>query len=92
MWCYVRFTPERCYEAERRRVGCVTECPLGGCAVRKISPIPRFARVHVCSIVASRIAAAGYKLMRSFARNTELIARPAQTKDRQDGETIMQHR
>jgi hypothetical protein len=28
-------------------------------------------------LLASRIGAAGYKLMRSFARNTELIARPA---------------
>jgi len=41
----------------------VTECPLGEGAGRKISPILRFVMVHVCSIVASRIGAAGYKLM-----------------------------
>jgi hypothetical protein len=45
----------------------------------KISPIPCPVMVHVRSIVASRIAAAGYKLMRSFARTVEAIARPAQS-------------
>ncbi len=33
--------------------------------------------VHARSIVASRIGAAGYKVMRSLARDMELIARPA---------------
>ncbi len=59
------------------RVGCVTVCLLGEGAVVKISPVPHSAMVHVRSIVASRIGAAGYKLMRSLARNMALIARPA---------------
>ncbi|MDP7122522.1 MAG: hypothetical protein QF770_09740 [Candidatus Marinimicrobia bacterium] len=70
----------------------MTECPLGEIAVRKISPILRFAMVHVLSIVASRIGAAGYKLMRSVARNMKLIARPAQNAKAQTREvTIMRY-
>ena len=59
------------------RVGCVTVRPFGEGAEVKISPIPCSVMVHARSIVASRIGAAGYKLMRSLVRDMELIARPA---------------
>ncbi len=59
------------------RVGCVTVGPFGEGTVVKIRPIPCSVMIHACSIVASRIGAAGYKLMRSLARDMELIARPA---------------
>jgi len=55
----------------------VTVRLFGEGAEAKISHIPCFVMVHACSIVASRIGAAGYKLMRSLARDMELIARPA---------------
>ena len=53
----------------------MTVLPFGEGAEVKISPIPRSVMVHARSIVASRIGAAGYKLMRSLARNMELIAK-----------------
>jgi len=55
----------------------VTVRPFGEGAEVKISPIPRSVMVHARSIVASRIGAAGYKLMRLLALDMELIARPA---------------
>jgi len=71
----------------------VTVLPFGEGAEVKISPIPRSVMVHARSIVASRIGAAGYKLMRSLARNMELIARPALgTKAYPTKETVMRRR
>ncbi len=55
----------------------MTVQPLGEGAVVKIRHIPCSEMVHARSIVASRIGAAGYKLMRLLARDMELIARPA---------------
>ncbi len=55
----------------------MTVGPLGEGAEVEIGPIPFSVRVHARSIVASRIGAAGYKLMRSLARDMELIATPA---------------
>ncbi len=55
----------------------MTVRPLGEGAEVEFSPIPGSVMVHARSIVASRIGAAGYKLMRSLARDMELIARPA---------------
>ena len=68
----------------------MTVRPLGEGAEVEISPIPCSVMVHARSIVASRIGAAGYKLMRSLARDMELIARPALgTKARPKKETVM---
>ena len=50
-------------------------------AVPKIRPIPCPVMVHGCPIVASRIGAGGYKLMRSLARTVEAIPRPAQSSE-----------
>ncbi len=55
----------------------MTVRPFGEGAEVKISPIPRSVMVHARSIVASRIGAAGYKLMQLLARDMELIAKPA---------------
>ncbi len=56
---------------------CVTARPHGEGAEVKISPIPGSVMVHARKLAANRIGAAGYKLMRSLARDMELIARPA---------------
>ena len=53
----------------------MTVGPFGEGAEVKISPIPRSVMVHARSIVASRVGAAGYKLMRLLARDMELIAK-----------------
>ncbi len=48
-----------------------------GKTLGKSGPAHRRGLGHARSIMANRIGAAGYKLMRSLARNMELIARPA---------------
>ncbi len=60
-----------------RGSGCVTARPLGEGAEVAFNPIPGSVMVHARKLAASRIGAAGYKLMRSLARDMDLIARPA---------------